>query len=383
MKHVYLFIFLYPFILSAQDSTEQSRLSFKGYIKNLQTITIFDDAEYSISSNMFHNRFSLQYDVMDNLSIRGDMRNRLFWGEMSKLNPNFETSINARPGLLGMSETVFNTSGILLHSMIDRLSISYKPEGWNITLGRQRINWGIHMIWNPNDLFNTYNLLDFDYEERPGCDALRIQQYGDNHTIEFAIKPDTILNGTIGALLYKTNYEGFDIQGLFGMYKKDYVIGAGWAGNIGEAGFKGEMSYFHPKEQIENSKSTFTLSLMLDQTFDDDWYYSIGALYNSTITQSQTPFALQSNTLSPKQLFPFETTFFLGLTKQLSPIHSIGCSIIYSPTHYSLIFIPMISYNIAEDIDIDCIAQSFFAQGIEGKYSNLATSINLRSRWSF
>lgn len=384
--YILLIIFLCPIIAFAQDSTQNSPCTFRGYIKNLQTVSLFDNADYSLSSNLFHNRLSFNYDVMDDISIRADMRNRIFWGEMSK-TPGFETSIHSKPGILGLSEIVFNSSGILLHSMLDRISISYKPKGWNITLGRQRINWGIHTVWNPNDIFNTYNLLDFDYEERPGCDALRIQRFGENHTIELAIKPDTNLQSSIAAFLYKTNYNGFDIQSLCGVYKKDFIFGTGWAGNIGDAGFKGEMSYFLPIQNDTHNdtlaQSSISLSLQCDQTFNENWYCSIGMLYNSTVNQSHIPFTLQTNVLSPKQLFPFETTFYLGVTKQLSPINSIGCSLVYSPTNYSLIFIPVITYNIAENIDIDCVAQSFFAQNTEKKYSNLATSINLRTRWSF
>lgn len=33
------------------------------------------------------------------------------------------------------------------------------------------------MAWNPNDWFNTYNYFDFDYEERPGTDAIRVRVY--------------------------------------------------------------------------------------------------------------------------------------------------------------------------------------------------------------
>ena len=35
----------------------------------------------------------------------------------------------------------------------------------------------MNLVWNPNDLFNAFSFVDFDYEERPGSDALRIQKY--------------------------------------------------------------------------------------------------------------------------------------------------------------------------------------------------------------
>ena len=133
------------------------------------------------------------------------------------------------------------------HSVIDRMLIQYSDEKWDITIGRQRINWGINNIWNPNDIFNAYNFLDFDYEERPGNDAVRIQRNLKNSSaLELAYKSGKNKDKHTAAFLYKLNKWKYDFQFLSGIYQTDYVLGGGWAGNIKEAGFKGEMSYFIP-----------------------------------------------------------------------------------------------------------------------------------------
>jgi hypothetical protein len=62
-----------------------------------------------------------------------------------------------------------------MHSNIDRMHLSYINGPWEVHAGRQRVNWGRTFVWNPNDLFNNYAFLDFDYEERPGVDALTAQ----------------------------------------------------------------------------------------------------------------------------------------------------------------------------------------------------------------
>ena len=64
----------------------------------------------------------------------------------------------------------------------------------------------MNLAWNPNDIFNTYNLLDFDYEERPGSDAIRIQYYlGDFSKIEVAAKKGSSKDDHIVAAMYKFN----------------------------------------------------------------------------------------------------------------------------------------------------------------------------------
>jgi hypothetical protein len=335
----------------------------------------------SDSYNFFHNRLTGDYKYSPELTVRMDVRNRLFWGESIE-NPYFSRAINVKPGILGMSEIILEGPGILLHSVIDRLSVQYSSGSMKYTVGRQRINWGMHTIWNPNDIFNTYNILDFDYEERPGCDAIRLQHVNSEYTLELAIKPDSSIATSIGAVMFRTNYSGYDMQLLAGQYKSDIIFGGGWAGNIGDAGFKGEFTYFHPYHDSESTNSTVSCSIQFDQTFENNWYCSIGALYNGNAS-TQSLLSLSTSTLSPKNLFPFESSLFIGFSKQFSPIHGVGCSIIYSPTNNSLIALPTMSYNVIENIDIDLIGQLFFMKDSMQEYSNIATSVFFRSRWSF
>lgn len=367
--------------IQAQDSVNLSSFSMRGFIKNLQMISFYDDMNQSISSNMVHNRVSATYGYNKGLSFRADIRNRLFWGDQEYL-PTIKQTLQSKPGAMGMSEILIDGSGILLHSIIDRLSISYGTNHWKITAGRQRINWGINNVWNPNDIFNTFNILDFDYEERPGCDAIRIQHLKDDYAVELAIKPDSILNQSIGALLVKTNYSGYDVQCLIGLYMEDFIIGGGWSGNIGDAGFKGECTYFHPMSDNSSSSETITTSLQLDKTFSNELYCSIGALYNGN-TKQQSLMSLSNSNLSPKHLFPTEISFFIGIQKQLNPIQTVGGTILYSPFNNALILVPNFSYNIADNIDIDFIGQIYFVKNQTHQYSNIATSLFFRSRWSF
>ena len=72
-------------------------------------------------------------------------------------------------------------------------------------MGKQRINWGIQNFWNSHDLFNQLNIFDFDYIERPGNDAIRIQYYLNNfNSFEY------VINEEIKAFLLKLNYFKYD-----------------------------------------------------------------------------------------------------------------------------------------------------------------------------
>ena len=175
-----------------------------------------------------------------------------------------------------LSKLIAKGPSFLLHSTIDRASIDYTRGKWQVTLGRQRINWGLNMVWNPNDIFNAYSYFDFDYEESPGTDAVRVQYYlNSTSSAEIAYKPGKNANEMIAAGLYRFTKGSYDIQALAGMVETDYVLGGGWSGVLGQAGFNGEISAFVPRNNFRLSKTVISGSawsqLYISQKFVPAW----------------------------------------------------------------------------------------------------------------
>jgi hypothetical protein len=162
------------------------------------------------------------------------------------------------------------------------------------------------------------------------------------------------------------------------------VIGGGWAGHIKEAGFKGEMSYFIPRKDSFDSYESFSASVMVDQTYKNDWYVSLTGLYNSNpsnyfvFSDTTTPNII----LTAKELFPFRYNFYVTATKTISPISSFTFSIMYSPEKNTTILVPVYAWNVAENFDIDLTIQSYFAEQTDG-FSNVITQTFIRGRWNF
>jgi len=126
--------------------------------------------------------------------------------------------------------------------MIDRLYLDYTSGNWQFRVGRQRINWGINTAWNPNDIFNAYSFTDFDYEEKPGSDAI-LAKYYINYasSIEIAVKAFDDWEKAVAGMLFSWNQWNYDFQLLAGYMQNNLVGGGGWAGNLWNAGFKGEI----------------------------------------------------------------------------------------------------------------------------------------------
>ncbi len=389
MKHIRLkciLLFLSGLsALPAQDTTQHIPLmEIRGYLKDLQSVYFVDDVSNLNSSNLIHNRLNFKFNFSPAFSARLELRNRIFWGEQVKSIPEFGTIIDQYNGYVSLSKLWIDEPGLVIHSVIDRMVVQYTTHRWDVRVGRQRINWGVNTIWNPNDIFNAYNFLDFDYAERPGNDAIRIQHFfKNNNAAEIAWRIGKNKDENIAAVMYRFNTSKYDIQIMGGVYNADYVIGGGWAGNIKDAGFKGEASYFHPQVSINDTTGTLSLSVMADQTFKNDWYVSASMLYNSNPSDDPTDnLGIYNPELSAKSLSPYRYTYYAGVMKSLSPITSLSLAVIYSPTNTSLILYPTFTWNVANNFDVGLIAQSSFSK-VQGSYSTQGNAFYLSARWSF
>lgn len=371
--------------LMSQDTTDRAPfLTVQGYLKDLQGLYFTPDLPSSVSSNLLHNRINARFQFSSSLDLRIEWRNRLFWGDQIRLIPDFGERIDRYNGLTSLSLLWLDEPSLVGHTVMDRLVLGYASHKWDVRLGRQRINWGINTIWNPNDIFNAYNFLDFDYEERPGNDAIRLQHFlTPTSAMDIAWKPGKEKDESIFALMYKFNTSRYDLQVLGGLYQSDWVVGGGWAGHIRDAGFKGEMSYFHPRKHAADTSGTVSFSIMADQTFAHDWYISASFLYTSHPVASTPGNAwLSSDVLSAKQLFPYRYSWYAGVMKAFSPIVSLNLSLIYSPAHESLIVFPSFTWNAATNWDVNLTLQSFF-DGTQSAYRGQGHAAFLRIKWSY
>lgn len=346
----------FPYGVYAQ--TDSIKWDQKSYIKFLHTEFFIPDLDQSLSDQLFHHRYNVKYYPNPYWTLRLEVRSRLFYGELVKNTPNFAASIdNANNDYFDLSWVVASSKSIVLHTMIDRLSAGYSKGPWDIRVGRQRINWGIHTFWNANDLFNAFSFTDFDYEERPGSDAVLVRYYfNGNASVEVAGKAsDHIRKGTY-ASLWRFNRSNYDFQVLGGYFQDNAVAGLGWAGNLGTAGWKGEWSFFHPL--ANGDANVFTGATGIDYSFAKGTYVQLGFMVNSQGETSAPVTELFNFNLSAKNLYPYRSAIYVQASHPISPLVNGGLSIIYSPVKSQPFFVnPTVSVSVAENWDLDLVGQ--------------------------
>ncbi|MDP4261296.1 MAG: hypothetical protein Q8941_02085 [Bacteroidota bacterium] len=386
MKAVYpiglLLLLLHPCHLIAQDSARKEHpLTLNGYIKNLQTFTFSKDFKDIITGNLLHNRINLKWKPRGAVTAAVELRNRLFWGEELKATPGFKDRLRNENEVLDLSKSWINSKDLLLHTNIERLWIEYRKQKWNVRLGRQRINWGIATIWNPNDMFNTYNFLDFDYEERSGNDALKAQYLlNDFSNLEIAANLSFKKNKTAIAAKYFLNKWGYDMQWLAGAYQGKITTGIGWAGNIGNASFKGEGQLFI---NGKDSGSSFNGTMESGYVFTNGWYLSEAFLYCSEgLAGTVNDWSKIDFSPSPVKLMPTRWNIVLTGSKELTPLLSVRTSLVYSPGVNLFILLPSFSYSLADNFTADLVWQSFFAS-LDNHFEAVNHLCFLRIKWNF
>ncbi|MVT44557.1 hypothetical protein GO495_28440 [Chitinophaga oryziterrae] len=356
-------------------------LTINGYIKDLQTLTFDKDLSDLIAGNLIHNRINVKWKLSEKITGVAEFRNRLFWGEEVKLTPGFTSLLRNKNEAIDMQKIWIENRSMVLLTNVERLYFDYGNDKLNVRIGRQRINWGVNTTWNPNDIFNSYNFLDFDYEERSGVDAGKIRyQFNNSFNTEFAYNYTGKRNGSVAALKYALNKWNYDMQFITGWYQGQLTAGVGWAGSIKDAGFKGEAQYFFAGK---DSSDHLNLALEGDYMFKKGWYLNLGLLFNNR--GFNRPVENWNNLdlgLSPANLMPTKWNMIVTSTKEITPLLSINASVLYSPGTNLTIFYPSFQYNIATNLDINLVWQSFYAEQSQ-RFEAVNHRAFLRLKWSF
>lgn len=356
-------------------------IQVRGYVKDMQTVTYGKNPDSLITGNLLHNRINVRFTPSSRITGAAEFRTRLFWGEEVKLAPNFADQIRNRNEAVNMSHIWFKTSSAVMQTTIDRLWLEYRASKWETRVGRQRINWGIATLWNPNDIFNTYNFLDFDYEERPGRDAVKvIFHLSDQSNLEVAGAAADQANKAVASVKYSINRWSYDFQFSGGVFHEIPTFGMGWSGSIKDAGFKGEAQYFAAHK---DTAALVNLTLEWDYMFAKGWYVDAGFLLNSAgLSDPIDNWSLVNFQLSPQTLMPTKYNTVLTIGKEFTPLLYGNVSFIYSPGTNLLIAIPSLRYSLGSNIDVDLIWQSFYAEQYQ-TFDAVVFRGFLRFKWSF
>ncbi len=392
--------------VQAQAGDGGGKVTFNGYIKYMNTIMdqrgtsiagqggglLNEYMDTWLNESMFHNRLDLRWFPSRSFRAGISVRNRFIYGDLVEFSSvdlfsfPYPDLISRDYGYLHkLTKNLVVEDSYLINSSIDRLWVNYTNGPFEARVGRQRINWGQTFVWNPNDLFNAYSFFDFDYEEKPGSDAIRLMYYPSfTSAAELAVKVNR--NDQVTAAgYYRFNQWGYDWQLLGGVLNDDeYVAGMGWSGNIKGAGFSGEMTYIRPQKNFGDTTGILLASASAGYMFDNSLYLQLEGYYNGNYENmnlgSFTSYYYRP--LTVKNLSFSRFSWFAQASYPIHPLLDGTLAVMYYPGIDGFFFNPSLKYSLTDNVQLSAFAQLFQGK-FTGAQKEKINFIFFRFKWSF
>ncbi|RMF56997.1 MAG: hypothetical protein D6748_12210 [Calditrichaeota bacterium] len=174
---------------------------------------------------------------------------------------------------------------------IDRFYLQHEWSFGRIIIGRQRVSWGTGRIWNPTDLFNPINPAAFDKIEKDGADLITAQWYlGNFSDLTWVINPHKTMETTNTAFRLRTNYHQYDVSMLIGRFDRQWLIGADFAGNLWNAGVRGEGVLAFKNKGVASEFTQWVLGI--DYQFTPEIYALVEYQFNGKGTHNKLRYDL-------------------------------------------------------------------------------------------
>ena len=371
---------------------QSSLYEVSGFIESLTSAAKYPRINDRLFDQEFHGRLNSQWYPSSSLRGEADLRARFFYGESVEKIPYFLDQLKVKYPFVNLDAVLWNRKKTIGYLQIDRLWLDYTSGSLELTMGRQRIAWGTALVWNVIDLFNPKSVLDFDYEEKPGSDAFRLQYYtGAVSKVDVAAMPNKTFRGSTVAGLSSYNKFGYDFYAIGGMRNDRWVAGGAWAGSILKAGFRGEFLVSEsPSAKNNPSASAFAFwsnnpylgaVLSADYTFPSSFYIHSEVLYYSNGKKNNAGL-LQLAALEADMLSPARWSIYQEFSGDLNPLTKATIFAIFNPDDKSSIIVPMLTKSVSTNLDLLVIG--LFATGNPNtEYNSYGSSAYIRLKYSF
>lgn len=390
MKKIF-FVLAFCFFTNLSAQVE---FDFQGYAKYMFSNSKYPFIEKRLTDNLLQLRLNSKTYFSNYSKLVVEGRFRFLNGESLSSIPNFSYALINKYNLFNLQTELLNKNNSWAHAEFDRAFFDFQKNKLQITLGRQRIAWGTSWVWNVTDLFNPLSVLDFDYEERPGQDAIRIQYFIDEISrVDFAVSPSMPGGISTVAVQYSFNKFNYDFNLLAALRGSKWIGGFSWAGDISGAGFMGEFTVtekpnitfvlptIYRTRDDEFDKLQMSAVLSFDYTFTNSFYIHTEFLYNNLGRVRNSKLFLydaqQLNLLSPSRF-----SFYQEFAYNLTPLVRGSALAIYNPDDKSIALMPLITWSAVENLDISFIAQLFDGSYLS-EYGGYGKSFYARAKYSF
>lgn len=390
-------LFLIVILPLIKTSAQLAPYEFNGYAKYLFNSVKVPQGDNRLSDHLIHLRLNSRWYATQSITLALELRFRAFYGEAVQKIPSYKDYIQTNHDFAKLDAFLWEAEKSLGYLEVDRLWFDYYKNNLQVTLGRQRVTWGTCWVWNPTDLFNPLDVLNFDYEELPATDAIRVQYYtGPVTKLDVAYKPAKDPHNQILAGLWSVNAWDYDFNFIAGMRFKRWLAGFSWVGDILDAGFRGEVVVSQAPEMPNSNfiyqligqpslssweKPIVSLALSGDYTFPNTCYIHTELLYNN-LGKNKNTFLFQQEANALGLLTAARWSVYQEFAYDITPLMRGTLFGIFNPADKSFVIVPSFSYSIITNLDFYLISMFFEGDPIT-EYGEYGTSFYARIKYSF
>lgn len=313
--------------------------------------------------NLLHLRQNLRWYPSFVVTGALEVKERVWAGEDMAAMFGVADQYTLQEPYLDLSWRFLEEPDAIGEATVDRLWINLVRGDFEARVGRQRVAWGTNLVWNPLDLFNRVSPLDFDNEEKPGTDALRLQYFlGPTSLLDLAAAPARDADQATAAIRAQFNRWGYDGHLVAGRRGPAAIAGLGWAGSIGGGGFRGEALWSLPRDDEPAAHLVSVVSG--DYTFSSGLYLHAAVLYNERGAAGPAGGLALQHALERGDLSPARWSTFAQLAKDIMPLHHLDLAVIHNLGDGSSYLGPSWRWSLRTNLDLTLMA--FLFRGAAG-----------------
>lgn len=389
MKFNRKFILLLIFSLNCYHlkSTEID-FDFNGYLYNLPNIQKFPESfslygvqsgnkDY-IAANISRLRLKPTINIGMNTEISAHYEINSLWSDYQF--PVFENQGIGIRQAVDLNWEIANEDKFKMNHYIDRLYWKQFFDFGEMVIGRQRISWGVGRVWQLTDLFNPINPANFSKFEKDGADAISAKIYTGNFSdIEAVVNFRETNDKYNYGWRYRTNYAEYDFSVIGGFFDKRYIVGAELAGNLFDAGVRGELIFSADENDFNNNYTKYLVGI--DYQFTDKLYALIEYKHNGQGTDCKLCYEMDK-LFSGKILNVGLDYGATQVTYQIHPLVSANIMNIINLRDKSGFSSVGISYEAFQNLMLNLSGMYFYGDELT-EYRFYSTTAYLTIEWYF
>ncbi|MCD6115921.1 hypothetical protein J7K93_02810 [bacterium] len=402
-----------------------------GYFEPQLMLAKIGNDFYQLSSNKL--RVDLQLKASDNVSFGANFNYITYHGktkwDILKFLPESVAAEAPTLNLFG-----YETNPYIMpyknRNFLDNAFVKLSFKYADFTIGKQQLSIGTGYAWNPTDVFNKKDVIDPTYEQ-PGHNAFRMDlPIKGDFGITAIYAPTEDWHDTDILVKLKGRFSHFDFSFLgsqkhwaytdarivdpiamnfYKMNTKRHILGADFAGELFGFGVWGEYAYnkvkiddqekqtyldafspllavsSYPYQSMEIKQDYYELVMGFDYTFDFQTYIMCEYYRNTSAKSDYKHYNFNDwmQYLSAETKSITRDQVYIFVQHPLTDLINISTSCIISLSDNSSAVIPMVTYNVFENVDLSLFVNYYFGKEGTAYAGNLGNGGIFRARVYF